>query len=992
MDVWPVTVATIALESEIEECQHRLLNREMHFAAASAAGNCSRQGGATKMAVAPFLEAFDSELRRVSDALYNLLQSAESIAAALLKDANGLMSKSSRKSLDSTALAKELARIKSEGISLQGKVIRLKQTTRHNADELTRIAMEAEAKLGISVWGETERYFQKEPWTDDVSSGNIVIFLSDIFSIVRDIENSEKEKGGEGWVAPSSFERVTTKYWVQEQSLPEVLLKSVSELPLLVYGRTGLLNENPMRPSKEDLWASMASPITSIYFDSPNLDLYKERIKRSEGAKLFRVRWYGNKPKGNESIFLELKTHHECWVDNKSVKERVTIKERNMPKLIDTSDGMWSLEYAIELVKEASPNDKEESIQESAALLLEIRSLFCELKLRPCVRTKYTRCAFQSSKNNNLRLTLDRDITVIDEACVVQNKGSWCLDDLSVVPMDAFVKVPYGVFEVKVAAGEDPIFIEELQQSGAIVKAPKFSKFLTGCALHNANIVSMLPWWSEDPLFAPLFKKQRRSSVLYRAESTSHLSQGHCNKMKDGSSSIGIQVVTKNESVECANDKWLNAAEEGSSKWGLRERQISPKSKEKSHPAKPIIASRTPARVEPKSFFANERTFIQWISAAVLLMTAAELLLVASSTFAVLTWNFLMSSAVLITLYGIVTYHRRLHLMINSKPYGYADVIGPTCFAIFIIIGFFLTMWWTNKGVESLNPPLKHKDGVCVQRYLGGNISYVAFEPSDIIVDEQRNKIIVASLNEIVSIPDGIPLTEEENNVNVTILHRFLDRIEDIEALEIMEDGTILAVSEKGRDGSEIIELEWDAFDNDDLLKPTARHKISTPRVEGIAIVHDNNFFFDGHKLIVAGMDNTLIMNTFPMPLPESSSLENPANLVASRMNNNLFGANLLDVDTKVSAMQFFDGILYLLFDNAQVIRAFDHFGNMIQETKLPIPVKNFEKQWEGMRFQRKNGDLILHLALDTPPQIWSIKLEENTGSGLGWKLPSCAS
>jgi hypothetical protein len=260
-------------------------------------------------------------------------------------------------------------------------------------------------------------------------------------------------------------------------------------------------------------------------------------------------------------------------------------------------------------------------------------------------------------------------------------------------------------------------------------------------------------------------------------------------------------------------------------------------------------------------------------------------------------------------------------------------------------------------------------------------------------VDEQRKKIIVASLNDIVSIPDGIPFTEEENNVNVTILHRFLGGTEDIEALEIMEDGTILAVSEKeGRDGSEIIELEWDGVDNDDLLKPTARYKISTPKVEGIAFVRDNDFFFDGQRLAVAGMDNTLIMNTFSLPLPESSLLENPTNLIASRMNGNLFGANLLDVDTKVSAMQFFDGLLYLLFDNAQVIRAFDRFGNMIQETKLPIPVKNFEKQWEGMRFQRKNGDLILHLALDTPAQIWSIKLEENTGSGLGWKLPSCAS
>jgi hypothetical protein len=262
---------------------------------------------------------------------------------------------------------------------------------------------------------------------------------------------------------------------------------------------------------------------------------------------------------------------------------------------------------------------------------------------------------------------------------------------------------------------------------------------------------------------------------------------------------------------------------------------------------------------------------------------------------------------------------------------------------------------------------------------------------ASITVDEQRGKIIIASLNDIVSIPDGIPLTEEENNVNVTILHRFLDGSEDIEALELMEDGTILAVSEKGRDGSDIIEMEWDGFDNDDLLKPTSRYKIPTPDVEGIAFVRDDKFFFDGQRLVVAGMNNALEMNSFSLPLPQSSSLENPVNLIATRMNGNLFGANLLDLDTKVSAMQFFDGLLYLMFDNAQVIRAFDRLGNMIQETKLPVAVKNFGKQWEGMRFQRKNGDLILHLALDTPAQVWSIKLQENAGNA-GWKFPSCAS
>jgi len=291
----------------------------------------------------------------------------------------------------------------------------------------------------------------------------------------------------------------------------------------LVYGRSGLLQQDINNPTKEDLWESLASPISSVYFDSANMDLYKERIKRSEGAKLFRIRWYGNKPKSEDKIFLELKTHHECWVDNKSgelvlglicttfgvahayiyipshhhaVKERVVLLEKNVASLLDTSsDTPWSSEYAHELVKTASPNDKEDSVKEATALLLEIRALICKYKLKPCVRTKYTRCAFQSASNNNLRLTIDRDITVIDETRVVSG-GSWCLEDDSVVPIDAIVKVPYGVFEVKVGGGEDPLFIHELEESGAIIKANKFSKFLTGAAIHNKKAVNMLPWWA----------------------------------------------------------------------------------------------------------------------------------------------------------------------------------------------------------------------------------------------------------------------------------------------------------------------------------------------------------------------------------------------------------------------------------------------------------------------------------------------------------------
>jgi uncharacterized membrane protein YidH (DUF202 family) len=42
----------------------------------------------------------------------------------------------------------------------------------------------------------------------------------------------------------------------------------------------------------------------------------------------------------------------------------------------------------------------------------------------------------------------------------------------------------------------------------------------------------------------------------------------------------------------------------------------------------PNIAAKKPARVEPKSYFANERTFIQWISAGLLLLTLSAAILI----------------------------------------------------------------------------------------------------------------------------------------------------------------------------------------------------------------------------------------------------------------------------------------------------------------------------------------------------------------------------
>jgi SPX domain protein involved in polyphosphate accumulation len=367
----------------------------------------------------------------------------------------------------------------------------------------------------------------------------------------------------------------------------------------LVYGKSGLLIENPKDPSegKDEFWKSMASPISSIYFESENMDLYEERIKRSEGAQLFRVRWYGDKPKNNEVIFLELKTHHEGWIDNKSVKERVGIVQRNMLTLMDTSDGQWTSDFAKGLVVEANPDACKEEKEISTALLLDIRALFCKLKLCPCVRTSYTRAVFQSSKNNNLRLTIDQDITVMDETSVY-NKGSWCIEDNDVVPIKLFLKVPYGVFEVKVSDGKNPLFIKGLQESNAIVEVPKFSKFINGASLHNANNVNVLPWWAEDSLFEPIYKMRQNTS---KQNGVSDSSKGIDANMNETSIYVtnksGSDLTAAEEGI-VTNSDVRGATEKKGGKINLFGMYSNTKIDKK-----PTVAPKSPARVEPKSFF-----------------------------------------------------------------------------------------------------------------------------------------------------------------------------------------------------------------------------------------------------------------------------------------------------------------------------------------------------------------------------------------------------
>ena len=279
-----------------------------------------------------------------------------------------------------------------------------------------------------------------------------------------------------------------------------------------------------------------------------------------------------------------------------------------------------------------------------------------------------------------------------------------------------------------------------------------------------------------------------------------------------------------------------------------------------------------------------------------------------------------------------------------------------------------------------------------MKRHLGG-INLLEFEPGDLELDEKNGLLLVASPNEIVAIPDWMSTSTEDAKP----LYRSPNGVvNDFEAIEFIDE-VLYAVSEAPAPVcSTIVEFGEDAKEG--KLYETNRWCTVTPEVEGMAYIPTKSWFPEP-RLVLAGFSrsdtlsgtDTLVMDSYSWPLPGNSSVETPVTIQPNSLNSHLFSVNLSR--QKVAAAQYFEGYLYLLFDKSQLIRAFDSNGNLVKEWKLPVAVEGFEREWEGMQFQRKGDELVLHLALDTPAQVWSLLLDGGSEQGdTGWSFPSCAS
>ena len=101
------------------------------------------------------------------------------------------------------------------------------------------------------------------------------------------------------------------------------------------------------------------------------------------------------------------------------------------------------------------------------------------------------------------------------------------------------------------------------------------------------------------------------------------------------------------------------------------------------------ILRKAPVKIEPKVFFANERTFLAWMHLSVMLAGASIAILAFAedqNPVSQLYGVVLLPVAIAFVVYSMYQYQRRTNMLRTRHPGPYEDTVGPTVLGIMLMV------------------------------------------------------------------------------------------------------------------------------------------------------------------------------------------------------------------------------------------------------------------------------------------------------------------
>ncbi|KAJ7769035.1 VTC domain-containing protein [Mycena olivaceomarginata] len=500
----------------------------------------------------------------------------------------------------------------------------------------------------------------------DVSSPYAVVMS--LLKQCRPPVEGDSSAGG----SQSAFVRQTTKYWVHPDNLVP--------LKLAILRNPAIFNadkEFDPRDSGLSLLYMARSAITSIYFDNEELELYLGRLEKTEGAEpsdcagmvirtLKRSLLSADAPGGLEPA-------------KSPSRRRFPIKEH----LVNAFPARASTTVDAEvqqLVKKGKKTQQE--VDSMIQLANEVQYAVLSRGLKPVMRSFYNRTAFQLPGDARVRISLDTELTMVREDNWdgrTRAGDNWRRTDIGIdfpfeqLPPDDKEIFKYGVLEVKLQTQfgqEPPKWVMDLVQSHlvealdtdilkpdtgylAIIERPgQFSPAAGSSTKQSSTTGSSTKHSSEDPTSgsrSPLDEDAVGPQSYNEPQSEGEEDDDHdLLPAKDEDKWARLSGKEVQEAI-AYREHMLKARRESDSCRPKRKRDDDPgrvlaRGRPPAGKAIPIVKPRTlsidplapsvawqrisvPVRIEPKVYFAAERTFLKWLNNAVFIGTIATTLL-----------------------------------------------------------------------------------------------------------------------------------------------------------------------------------------------------------------------------------------------------------------------------------------------------------------------------------------------------------------------------
>lgn len=326
------------------------------------------------------------------------------------------------------------------------------------------------------------------------------------------------------------------------------------------------------------------------------------------------------------------------------------------------------------------------------------------------------------------------------------------------------MRFPYAVLESKIQTHlgqEPPQWLTRLLDSHLVHEVPRFSKYLHGASHFFRDDLPLLPWWLSEvetdirkertdqfglgrsKSFKPLLdgkyyraQVERKSLEGSRTAAVSQRISTH--NLQSEQSELVLNLSALNDHEPFMSVDFLNLGPSGASTPNsvfrrdsamVSSTQLPPYSSEKSSlksnigrafsrrakddnetPLPSSSANTSPmpkkkgkeakAKMEPKAFFANERTFISWLQFCALLLTTALNLLNFGDRISRISGAVFIAIAAVLAIYAQIRYQYRGWQLRHFSTKRYDDVWGPAVLCV-LLVGALVLNFYLRFGKSS---------------------------------------------------------------------------------------------------------------------------------------------------------------------------------------------------------------------------------------------------------------------------------------------------